>query len=173
MNDYKLLQFKKLKAQQSFLESSLEERQYIFTLEVVPQFHRDFSEFIPEHELKAYKKEKTRPNKLVNDIFKKLSTKLHPDKKGGNKKLFQKANEAKEHNNLSELLDIARELDMDIDDDESMIPILIEKSKLTQNKIDVIEKSLAWQWYHMDDISRKNAKTLFSEVLKKELSVDI
>ena len=54
---------------------------------------------LDEQEVNKYKNEKKRPNKLVNDIFKKLSTKLHPDK-GGDKELFQQANEAKENNNL-------------------------------------------------------------------------
>ena len=168
MDEYKILQIKKLKAKQSFLQSELEEKHYIFTLDVVPLFHKDFSEFVPEQEVNKYKNEKKRPNKLVNDIFKKLSTKLHPDK-GGDKELFQQANEAKENNNLSELLDIANEVNVRIEDTEDMIPILKEKNHITQNKIDMIEKSLAWQWFHMDKTSRKNARGLFAEQLKKAL----
>ena len=168
MNEYKILQIKKLKAKQSFLQSELEEKRYIFTLDVVPLFHKDFSEFVPEQEVNKYKNEKKRPNKLVNDIFKKLSTKLHPDK-GGDKELFQKANEAKQSNDLSELMDIARDVDMDIEESENMIPILEEKNKIVQEKINVIQNSLAWQWFHMDKTSRKNARGLFAEQLKKAL----
>lgn len=169
MNDYKLLEIKKLKAEQSFLQSELEEKQYIFSLDVVPLFHKDFSEFVPKEEKQAYKKEKKRPNKLVNDIFKKLSTKLHPDKKGGDKELFQEANEAKEGNDLSKLMDMARSMDMNIEEKENMIPILIEKNKKVKDRINIIKNSLAWQWYHIDENSRKNVKSLFQEQLKKAI----
>ena len=172
MNEYDILQLKKLKAKQTFLESVHEEKNYIFQSKAVPMFHKDFAEIIPKPEKQRYKNERKKPRKLVNDVFKKLSTKLHPDK-GGDKELFQKANEAKENNNLSELLDIANELNMKIEDDSSMIPILKEKNSIVEKTIEMIDKSLAWQWYHMDENERKNARPVFLEILKKELKVDI
>ena len=168
MDDYTLLQLKNLKTKQSFLESNWEEKNYLFQLKVIPKFHQDFSEIIPEAEKQIGDERKKRPRKIVNDIFKKLSTKLHPDK-GGDKELFQKANEAKQSNDLSELMDIARDVDMDIEESENMIPILEEKNKVVQEKINVIQNSLAWQWFHMDKTSRKNARGLFAEQLKKAL----
>tara|TARA_B100000424_G_C22923050_1_gene491095 strand:+ start:281 stop:799 length:519 start_codon:yes stop_codon:yes gene_type:complete len=172
MDDYQLLKLKRLKAHQTFLESDYEEKNHFFTLEVVPLFHKDFAEIIPEAEKQEYKKERKKPRKLVNDVFKKLSTKLHPDK-GGDKELFQQANEAKENNNLSELMDIANQINMKIEDDETMIPILEEKNSILQNKVDVIVKSLAWQWYHMSADDRKINKPKFLEVLRKQLDLNI
>ena len=119
MDDYTILQLKSLKTKQSFLESNWEEKNYLFQLKVIPRFHQDFSEIIPESEKQLGNERKKRPRKIVNDIFKKLSTKLHPDK-GGDKELFQQANEAKENNNLSELLDIANEVNVRIEDTEDM-----------------------------------------------------
>ena len=170
MNEYLLLQLKSLKTKQSFLESVYEEKNYLFQSEAVPLFHREFSEIIPKPE--RFERDRKRPRKLVNDVFKILSTKLHPDK-GGDKEMFQKANEAKENNNLSELLNIASELNMKIEDDETMIPILREKNGIVENQIEMIDKSLAWQWYHMNDDERKNARPVFLEIWKKELKVDI
>ena len=172
MDEYLLLQLKSLKTKQSFLESVYEEKNYLFQSEAVPLFHREFSEIIPKPEKQRFAKERKRPRKLVNDVFKKLSTKLHPDK-GGDKELFQKANEAKENNNLSELLDIANEVNVRIEDTEDMIPILQERNHITQNKIDMIEKSLAWQWYFYDDEEKEKAKPIFLDILKKELKLDI
>ena len=169
MDEYDLLQLKKLKAKQTFLESLHEEKNYIFQSKAVPLFHKDFAEIIPKPEQQRYKNERKKPRKLVNDVFKKLSTKLHPDK-GGDKELFQKANEAKENNNLSELLDIANEVNMKIEDDVTMIPILTEKNQIVEHKIEMIDKSLAWQWYHMDKKEKENAYPVFLEILKKELS---
>ena len=169
MNEYDLLQLKKLKAKQTFLESLHEEKNYIFQSKAVPLFHKDFAEIIPKPEQQKHKNERKKPRKLVNDVFKKLSTKLHPDK-GGDKELFQKANEAKENNNLSELLDIANEVNMKIEDDVTMIPILTEKNQIVEHKIEMIDKSLAWQWYHMDKKEKENAYPVFLEILKKELS---
>jgi len=172
MNEYVILQLKKLKAKQTFLESVHEEKNYIFQSKAVPLFHTDFSEIIPKPEKQKFKNERKRPRKLVNDVFKKLSTKLHPDR-GGDKKMFQKANEAKENNNLSELLDIANEVNMKIEDDETMIPILKEKNVIVEKTIEMIDKSLAWQWYHMGENEKKQARPIFLEILKKELQVDI
>ena len=169
MNEYDLLQLKKLKAKQTFLESLHEEKNYIFQSKAVPLFHKDFAEIIPKPEQQRHKNERKKPRKLVNDVFKKLSTKLHPDK-GGDKKLFQKANEAKENNNLSELLDIANEVNMKIEDDVTMIPILTEKNMIVESQIEMIDKSLAWQWYHFDEDEKKNAFPVFIEILKKELN---
>ena len=169
MNEYDLLQLKKLKAKQTFLESLHEEKNYIFQSKAVPLFHKDFAEIIPKPEQQKYKNERKKPRKLVNDVFKKLSTKLHPDK-GGDKELFQKANEAKENNNLSELLDIANEVNMKIEDDVTMIPIKKKKNQIVEHKIEMIDKSLAWQWYHMDKKEKENAYPVFLEILKKELS---
>ena len=169
MDDYTILQLKSLKTKQSFLESDWEEKNYLFQLKVIPKFHEDFSEIIPKEEQKRGDERKKRPRKIVNDIFKKLSTKLHPDK-GGDKELFQKANEAKENNNLSELLDIANEVNMKIEDDVTMIPILEEKNVIVEQSIEMIDKSLAWQWYHMAEKEKENAYPVFLEILKKELS---
>ena len=169
MNEYDLLQLKRLKAKQTFLESVHEEKNYIFQSKAVPLFHKDFAEIIPKPEQQKHKNERKKPRKLVNDVFKKLSTKLHPDK-GGDKELFQKANEAKENNNLSELLDIANEVNMKIEDDVTMIPILKEKNSIVETLIERIDKSLAWQWYHMDGKEKENAYPVFMEILKKELN---
>ena len=169
MNEYDLLQLKKLKAKQTFLESLHEEKNYLFQSKAVPLFHKDSAEIIPNPEQQRYKNERKKPRKLVNDVFKKLSTKLHPDK-GGDKELFQKANEAKENNNLSELLDIANEVNMKIEDDVTMIPILKEKNSIVETLIERIDKSLAWQWYHMDEKEKENAYPVFLEILKKELN---
>ena len=172
MNEYLLLQLKSLKTKQSFLESVYEEKNYLFQSEAVPLFHREFSEIIPKPEKQRFERDRKRPRKLVNDVFKKLSTKLHPDK-GGDKEMFQKANEAKENNNLSELLNIASELNMKIEDDETMIPILREKNGIVENQIEMIDKSLAWQWYHFNEEEKNKNRDLFVSVLQKELEKNI
>ena len=50
MDAYTILQLKKLKTEQSFLESDWEEKNYLFQLEVIPLFHQDFSDIIPPQE---------------------------------------------------------------------------------------------------------------------------
>jgi len=173
MNELETLQLKKLKTQQSFLQSYKEEVQYKFNLEVVPTFHKDFSEIIPKPEKQEFKKDRSTPNKLVNDVFKKLSTKLHPDKQTGDKELFQRANKARQSNNISELLDLAREIEMNIDESVDMIPILTDKNVNIQQQINVMEKSLAWQWYHFNEEEKNKNKDLFVSVLQKELEKNI
>ena len=34
----------------------------------------------------------------------------------------------------------------------------------------MIDKSLAWQWYHMNENEKKQAYPVFLEILKKELT---
>ena len=173
MDELQTLQLKKLKTQQSFLDSYRQEVQYTFSSNVVPLFHKDFADIIPEEEKQEYKKETSKPNKLVNDVFKKLSTKLHPDKKGGDKELFQRANKARQSNNISELLDLAREIEMSIEESEDMIPILKDKNTNIQQQIDGMEKSLAWQWYHMNKEERikKDYLILYVRIIQKISSV--
>ena len=74
MNEYDILQLKKLKAKQTFLESVHEEKNYIFQSKAVPLFHTDFSEILAKPDKQKFKNERKRPRKLVNDVFKKLST---------------------------------------------------------------------------------------------------
>ena len=62
---------------------------------------------------------------------------------------------------------------MKIEDDETMIPILKEKNVIVEKTIEMIDKSLAWQWYHMGEDDKKQARPIFLEILKKELQVDI
>ena len=51
-----------------------------------------------------------------------------------------------------------------------MLPILTEKNQIVEHKIEMIDKSLAWQWYHMAEKEKENAYPVFLEILKKELS---
>ena len=59
---------------------------------------------------------------------------------------------------------------MKIEDDVTMIPILKEKNSIVETLIERIDKSLAWQWYHMDEKEKENASSVFLEILKKELN---
>ena len=100
----------------------------------------------------------------VKKLFKKIASKIHPDKtsslKGKDKKekdeLFKKAVAAMEEDDLVILADVALELNLDI-------PIVPEaKIKLTQQKINdikkelhMIESTLVWKWYFSEDEEKK------------------
>jgi len=100
----------------------------------------------------------------VKKLFKKIASKIHPDKtsslEGETKKekeaLFKKAIAAMEDDNLVTLADVALELGIDI-------PVVPEaKIKLTQQKINdikrqlhMIESTLVWKWYFSEDEEKK------------------
>ena len=72
MNEYDILQLKKLKAKQTFLESVHEEKNYIFQSKAVPLFHKDFSEIIPKPEKQKFKNERKKTfsfHKQPNYLF--------------------------------------------------------------------------------------------------------
>ena len=107
----------------------------------------------------------------VKKMFKKIATKIHPDKlaqledgyeKQKKQELFEKARAALEDNDILILADVAIELDIDVPE------ITAERLKQAENKIIAIKKELnhiestmVWHWFFTEDKQQKD------QILKK------
>ena len=81
---------------------------------------------------------------------------------------FINANKANEVNNLSELLNIASELGIEIDkyiDDEIMLE---QHSSELMTRIKQIQSQVAWIWYHAQESDRGIMRQRIIQLLKSQ-----
>lgn len=97
-------------------------------------------------------------------IFKKIATKIHPDKlhhkKDNHKKqkeldMYSSAINALENNDLVILFEIADQLGLKFELTEDIIKQTEEKIENIKKEIENIEKTFAWKWFFSDNESTK------------------
>ena len=82
-------------------------------------------------------------------LFKEIAVKTHPDKKHTEtNETFVKANKANEKNDLSVLLNIAKELDIDVTEYVDNEILLEQHANELESKIHQIKQGIPWTWYH-------------------------
>jgi len=87
---------------------------------------------------------KNKPEKLKR-LYKKLSSKVHPDR-GGDADTFLCVRKAFESNNLLYLLELASEYEIDYDIDPSDETILEKNINTLEREIERMKSTLAWAW---------------------------
>ena len=105
---------------------------------------------------------------ITNKLFKEIAVKTHPDKSKRDDEVFIRANKANEVNNLSELLDIANELNIETDkyiDDEIMLE---QHSSELMTRINQIQAQVAWIWFHAQDNDRGIMRQRIIQLLKTQ-----
>ena len=86
---------------------------------------------------------------ITNKLFKEIAIKTHPDKKHTEtNETFVKANKANEKNDLSVLLSIAKELDIDVAEYVDNEILLEQHANELESKIHQIKQGIPWTWYH-------------------------
>ena len=109
-----------------------------------PEDHKP-KERVPQEYKKLYRKIAlmTHPDRLAL---------LPPDEREDKTNVLLEANKAVEDKEYWKLVECAMFLGIDIPDDIKYdIAILQEKIKKYKSKVKDIKKSVAWEWYHMDD----------------------
>ena len=166
---------KKLKHKIEYLRLELEE-----VLEVnsrcLEKFNQDFASDFPDDEevtdrLRDKEPEKPFeiPKQLTTKLFKEIAVKTHPDKKQTeNDDVFVKANKANRKNDLSTLLSIAEDLDIDVTEFVDNSLLLEQHAQEMIDKIRTIKNQMAWVWYHVDDIR----KPLVRKRIQQMLTID-
>ena len=121
MDDLIKLRQKKIRQKLRYLQLELMETKIIYK-NSLQKFHKDFSQDIkPDKDNKEKVDIKDPYEEIQTDVsedtMKKVyrKTKKHPDKKGGDKKKFQIAAKAKKNNDFGQLLEMADELEIDIE----------------------------------------------------------
>ncbi len=163
---------KKLKHKIEYLRLELEE-----ILEVnsrcLEKFNQDFASEFPDDEevtdrLRDKEPDKSFevPKQLTTKLFKEIAVKTHPDKnQTENNDMFVKANKANSKNDLSTLLSIANDLNINVDKFVDNSLLLEKHAQEMIDKIRHIKNQMAWVWYHVDDIRRPLVRKRIQQML--------
>ena len=174
------LKRKKLRLEVEYLEAewelvSTEWRQNLIT------FEQDFKEHLKDKKPEKPQKsivddlEYDIPKEKVNQVFKKIATKTHPDKTRGSddsdrlEELYKDAQQSVERNDWSRVTKIAEELNIDISNIEENDDVYFETtSKKLRKKIDDTQQTLAWLWCHTEGQQKDLVKQTILNTIKKQ-----
>ena len=109
------------------------------------------------------------PQAITNKLFKEIAVKTHPDKKNTEQyETFVKANKANKKNDLSTLLYIAEELNIDVSEYINNEILLEQHSNELDNRIQEIKQRLPWIWYYSEEEYRNSMKKSIEQILSKD-----
>ena len=145
------IKIKKLKLKIEWLRLELDETNQIFT-KCLDKFYKDFAYCIRDakkNEPVDHEEPFSISPEITNKLFKEIAIKTHPDKKHTEtNETFVKANKANEKNDLSVLLSIAKELDIDVAEYVDNEILLEQHANELESKIHQIKQGIPWTWYH-------------------------
>jgi hypothetical protein len=156
MNDLIKLRQKKIRQKLRYLQLELMETKIIYK-NSLRKFHKDFSQDINPEEHKKEKIDMKDPYEeiqtdvsedTIKKVYRKVANKTHPDKKGGDKKKFQVAAKAKKNNDFGQLLEMADELEIDIELSNELIDEMNKQCNAIVGNINNIKTTTAWTWAH-------------------------
>ena len=123
MNDLIKLRQQKIRQKLRYLQLELMETKIIYK-NSLRKFHQDFSQDISEQPKPDKKVDTKDPYEQIETevsedtmkkVYRKVANKVHPDKKGGDKEKFQLAAKANKNKDFGQLLEMADELEIDIE----------------------------------------------------------
>lgn len=175
------LKKKKLRLEVDYLEVEWE-LVYTEWRENLITFEQDFKEHLKDRKIDTKKEtsvidhiEYDIPKKKVNQVFKKIATKTHPDKTRGSddsdelEELYKEAQQSVERNDWSKVTKIADKLNIDISDIEENDDVYFETtSKKLRKKIHETQQTLAWLWCHTEGQQKDLVKQTILDTIKKQ-----
>ena len=184
MND-KLLELKRKKLQQQilYLRTELEETEWIFQ-DCLKEFDVEFRKYFknPTEKKKNDVTESLEydiPATDVNSVFKKIAKETHPDKLinqnisdeeyDAKVDMYKEAQQSVKNRDWSKVVEIAKELGIDISDIKNDDSEYLEESvkRLTQ-KIKQLKLTYAWKWGHTHDQEKEIVKGMILQSLGLE-----
>jgi len=97
------------------------------------------------------KKPEKKEEKKMNKLYRQLAKESHPDKNGGDSKVFKMINEAYENGDWSILLEEALERGIKPDNITEIIPLLKQEALKLKQKIERNNGMYSWKYYDCDD----------------------
>ena len=98
--------------------------------------------------------------KEYKKLYRKLASATHPDKAGDNPekiKMFQKIGNAIANEDYYKLVECALTLDIEIPEEVPLDSSTVEEKIVsTKTEIKKITKSVAWEWYHLEDEEKRD-----------------
>ena len=174
MND-KLLELKRKRLQQQvlYLQTELEETEWIFH-DCLVEFDVEFRKYFKDPTQKrkgdiSKSPEYDIPATDVNSVFKKIAKHTHPDKLinqnisdeeyDAKVDMYKEAQLSVKNRDWSKVVEIAKELGIDISDIKNDDSEYLEESvKRLTEKIKNLKKTYAWKWKHTPDHEREIVK---------------
>ena len=170
---------KKLRQKLAYLQTELEETKIIYK-DSLSKFNIDFREAMSgtnplENEVHTkihkdpYEEIQTEiDDDTLKNIYRRVASKTHPDKKNGNAKDFRRANEANKNKDFGQLLEMADEYGIDVPMDDRMMNEVSLQIKAVVDTITNMKSTWAWTWVHIDE-SNKN---MFKKYILQQLNVE-
>ena len=97
--------------------------------------------------------------KEYKSLYRKIASKTHPDKikdDEDKKRILQEVNKAITNEDYFKLIESAIKLDIDIPDEITInFGAIQQKISSIHNQVNQIVKSVAWEWYHLEDEDKK------------------
>jgi len=149
---------KKLKAEYEFVHVEREYQQSLFE-KALKEFTSTFKDHLSKDVVSGLEKKKSE-KKSLDKIYKKLATKVHPDKPTGNHKEFQKLTKLIDDSDLDGLKEMADEYNMDMEIDSFAYEHSIYNIR---EKIKWYENTIAYKWKYSD----ANTKEQIVKIIKK------
>ena len=156
MNDLIKLRQQKIRQKLRYLQLELMETKIIYK-NSLRKFHQDFSQDISEQPKPDEKVDTKDPYEQIETevsedtmkkVYRKVANKIHPDKKGGDKEKFQLAAKANKNKDFGQLLEMADELEIDIELSNELIDEMTKQCNAVVNNITKIKTTTAWTWVH-------------------------
>ena len=166
MDDLIKLRQKKIRQKLRYLQLELMEAKIIYK-NSLQKFHKDFSQDIKPDKKNKEKVDIKDPyeeiqtevsDDTMKKVYRKVANKTHPDKKGGDKKKFQTASIAKKNNDFGQLLEMADELEIDIELSNELIDEMNKQCNAVVNNINTIKTTTAWTWAHCHEQEREGLR---------------
>ena len=185
MND-KLQELKRKRLQQQvlYLRTELEETQWIFQ-DCLKEFDVEFRKYFKDptekrkNDITSEPPEYDIPATDVNSVFKKIAKHTHPDKLinqnisdeeyDAKVDMYKEAQLSVKNRDWSKVVQIAKELGIDISDIKNDDSEYLEESvKRLTEKIKQLKLSYAWKWGHTQDQDREIIKGMILQSLGLE-----
>ena len=166
MDDLIKLRQKKIRQKLRYLQLELMEAKIIYK-NSLQKFHKDFSGDVKEQPNSDEKVDTKDPyaeiqtevsKDTMKKVYRKVANKTHPDKKGGDKEKFQLASEANKNNDFGQLLEMADELEIDIELSNELIDEMNKQCNAIVNNINTIKTTTAWTWAHCHEQEREGLR---------------
>ena len=156
MDELLKLRQKKIRQKLRYLQLELMETKIIYK-NSLQKFHKDFSQDITEQQKTEDKVDTKDPYEEIQTdvsedtmkkVYRKVANKVHPDKKGGDEEKFKIASKAKKNKDFGQLLEMADELEIDIELSNELIHEMTKQCNAVVNNITKIKTTTAWTWAH-------------------------
>jgi len=177
--DIKDIKKKKLRQKLAYLQTELEETKIVYK-DSLNKFNLDFANYMTgtealENEVHTkipkdpYEEIQTEiDDDTLKDVYRKVASKTHPDKKDGDVKEFKRANEANQNKDFGQLLEMADEYGIDVPMDDRMMLEIQKQIKAVVDTITKMKSTWAWTWVHID----KGNKQMFKKYILQQLTVE-